>query len=72
MRGPGMKQLDLGLHKDTVISERVTLQFRADAYNALNNVNLGLPVATLTSPFAGRIFGANSPRVLQLALKLKF
>jgi hypothetical protein len=72
MRGPAFTEWDLGLHKETAITERVGLQFRADAYNILNNVNFNLPTATMTSPFFGLITSAQSARTMQLALKLRF
>lgn len=73
MRGPGLVQLDFGLHKDTSITERVSVQFRADAYNIFNHTNLGLPVALMTSPSFGQIQSTAAPeRSLQLALKVRF
>jgi hypothetical protein len=72
LRGPRYFDTDLGLLKDFAIVERVKLQFRAEFFNAFNNVNFGLPQNYLGSGATGQITGANSPRILQLALKLAF
>jgi len=73
LRGPHLVQLDLGIHKDTLIAEKVNLQFRADAYNVLNHTNFGLPVEQMTSPFLGFIQSTATPaRTMTLALKIRF
>ncbi len=43
LRGPQFFQSDIALMKEIPIAERVALRFRADVFNAFNNVNLGLP-----------------------------
>ena len=57
--GPGFTNLDLALVKNTKLTERVTLQVRADAFDALNHPNYGQPgqsggilAASLISPTA--------------------
>lgn len=70
--GPGNISTSLALNKNFPIRERAAIQFRAEAFNATNRVNLGGPTATQNSPNFGRILGAGDPRVIQLALKLKF
>jgi hypothetical protein len=73
LRGPGLFDTDLALLKDIKIHERYMLQFRAEAYNAFNNVNFGLPDATFTDPTFGQILStSNSPRIMQFAFKLLF
>ena len=47
-------------------------QFRFEAFNVLNNVNFGLPVSAQNNGNFGRIITADSPRILQLALRLMF
>jgi hypothetical protein len=43
-RGPGFFNADLGLAKKfPIYSDRVNLRFRADAFNALNHPNFGIP-----------------------------
>jgi hypothetical protein len=58
--------------KTTGLSERARLQFRAEAFNLLNRVNLDLPDIFLGSPTFGKIQSAQSPRRIQLGLKLLF
>jgi hypothetical protein len=41
--GPGFEDIDLALIKDTKMTERTTIQFRADAFNILNHPNFGQP-----------------------------
>jgi outer membrane receptor protein involved in Fe transport len=44
-RGPALNILNLGIFKNTKISERVNIQFRAELFNALNHPNPGYGVA---------------------------
>jgi hypothetical protein len=71
--GPGYKNLDLAVFRNFPVTERFKLEFRAEAANALNIVNLNNPSATTvgTSTF-GRITSANSMRQLQLGLRLTY
>ena len=43
VRTPGAVNFDISVIKDTSITERVNLQFRAESFNFLNQVNLGAP-----------------------------
>lgn len=76
--GPGIRRWDASIFKNTKISERFSTQFRAEFFNALNNVNLaqGTPVSglstSLNSSLYDRILNARDPRQIQLALKLIF
>lgn len=64
---------DVSLLKDTGLTERVKLQFRAEAFNVFNRVVFGFPQRNLGSSDFGQIFTQqNKPRVLQLGLKLLF
>ena len=49
LRGPGLSQVDMSLFKDTRITERVNLQFRAEFFNIFNHPNFGEPNASLFS-----------------------
>ncbi len=72
LRGPRYFDADLALLKNANITRRVSLQFRAEFYNALNNVNFGMPDGGLTDSSFGQITSANEPRILQMALKAIF
>lgn len=72
LRGPRYFDLDLALLKNAKISDRYSLQFRAEFYNALNNVNFGAPDGGLTDSSFGQITSAQDPRILQMALKVMF
>ena len=71
-RGPGSFNLDLGLHKDFPVHERMKFQFRFEAFNLFNNVNFANPTATVTSGNFMRITSASDPRILQFALRFEF
>lgn len=72
LRAPGVFDTDLGLLKNTKINERFNTQFRAEFFNAFNNVNFSGPSSSLASSSFGRITSAGDPRILQFALKLIF
>jgi len=55
--GPHFIQQDLTLAKTFKITERVSFGLRADASNAFNHTNLGLPNSDVQSPSAGQITG---------------
>ena len=85
-RGPIFNQLNLSVFKNIRIWERVRLQFRAEAFNALNHPNPGFGVASggsfgtiaLTNAgnqgnmFANDTDISLSSRVIQLGLRLTF
>jgi hypothetical protein len=47
--GPGFSNTDLALFKNTKITERVSVQFRADAFDLFNHPNYGQPSRTLSA-----------------------
>jgi len=70
--GPGYASLDIGLAKFTPLSERINLEFRAEAFNLLNHPNFDLANREFGTPTFGQIFSANEPRELQFGLKVHF
>ena len=71
IRGPKLVNLDFNLAKNFTIYERLSAQFRAEFFNALNHSNFGVPGITLGAGF-GQIVSANDARIIQLALKVRF
>jgi hypothetical protein len=72
VRAPRFDQLDLGLHKDFRITESHRLEFRAEAFNALNRTNFSAPVSNRSANNFGTITGTNPAREVQFALKYLF
>ena len=73
--GPPQRYLNFGLSKNFPIRERMTLQFRAEAFNLTNTPNFAEPNITLGSPTFGEITSTapfSNPRLLQFALRLSF
>ena len=85
--GFGLTQVDLSIGRKLSITERVNLQFRADAFNLFNHPNFTNPGAylsggssallsreTLNTGLGGLnpIFQEGGPRSLQLSLRLAF
>lgn len=65
---------DFSVFKTFPITEQVNLQFRAEAFNALNTPWFGNPNTTISSANFGVVSPsqANDPRNVQLALRLTF
>lgn len=71
MRGFGAWQMDFALHRQFNLTERMNLQFRAEAFNLFNHPNFGaidnfltdrnfgLAVSTLNNSFGSGIGGLN-------------
>ena len=73
LRSPGILNFDLSVFKNTRVNDRMQVQFRAEAFNAFNRVQFGVPNTSINSTAFGVITSQqNSPRNLQLALRLMF
>jgi len=73
LRGPGQANWDFSVFRKYAVTDRVTTEFRAEAFNAFNRVEFGLPNTTIGSSTVGQITSqANDPRIIQLALKILF
>jgi hypothetical protein len=70
--GPGLANLDLSLQKAWTIRESQTIQFRCDAFNALNRPNFDLPGRIFGAANFGVITSAQDARELQFALRWMF
>jgi len=67
------RNFDLSLFRSFPVSEAKRLEFRAEFFNAWNTPRFGQPDSTVGDQYFGQINGtANSPRIIQLALKLYF
>jgi outer membrane receptor protein involved in Fe transport len=71
--GPGINNWDMALLKDTKLTERMNLEFRAEFFNLFNHAQFGAVNGNFS---AGRGFGfatsASPPRIGQLSFKLIF
>ena len=73
LRNDFTRGLDFSLFKNTKVTERFNLQFRAEAFNLTNTPVFGGPNNNVESPAFGTITGqSNGPRTIQLGLKLLF
>lgn len=72
VEGPAFHTFNASLIKNTSLSERFNLQFRAEAFNLFNHPNLNLPDNFLGSPTFGQVTSARDPRHIQFGLKLLF
>jgi len=71
--GPPLQTLDLSLARTFRITEKANFQFRAEAFNALNKVNLGTPNRFVNTPQFGTITMAMTPgREIQLSARMSF
>jgi len=70
--GPGLNNWDLALHKMTRVSERTSLEFRAELFNAFNHAQFINPVGDFNSSAFGEVTSARNPRIGQFALKFNF
>jgi hypothetical protein len=79
--GPGYGDVDLSVFKNTVVKEKITVQFRAEMFNLFNRPNYA-PPASISDNFAindtigdyngAPGIGAGEPFNTQLALKVIF
>jgi hypothetical protein len=77
--GPGYADLDLSGEKDTKITERLSFNLRADAFDILNHPNFGQPSGNVQSATFGQISSTRfavsdggSSRQLQISGKFVF
>jgi hypothetical protein len=80
LTGPGLTEVDLSASKNTRLTERVGLQFRAEFFNVLNHTNFLTPNPVVyasgtsgVSPTAGVISATSTTsRQIQFGAKLQF
>ena len=85
LRGPRFFDADLAAIKNAKISERLSLEFRAEFFNAFNNVNFGRPdgnladlgttygqITGMAGSSSSNTYGTAQPRIIQFAMKMSF
>jgi outer membrane receptor protein involved in Fe transport len=85
LRGPRYVDADLAAIKNTKINERLSLEFRAEFFNAFNNVNFGRPdgnladlgttygqITGMAGSSSSNTYGTAQPRIIQFGAKLAF
>jgi hypothetical protein len=73
--GPRLWRVDASVFKNFSVTERATMQFRAEVFNLFNHPEFGQPSSTLGNPGAGSVTSLNNnsiPRQIQFALKFTF
>ena len=85
LRGPRYFAADLAAVKNAKLSDRLSLEFRAEFFNAFNNVNFGKPdsnfadsgatygeITGLAGGSSSNTYGTAQPRIIQFAMKFSF
>lgn len=86
IRGFPFWQIDMAVRRQFNLTDKLSLQFRAEAFNVFNHPNFGTVQTSLTSPTFGRatemlntrlgglnpLYQVGGPRSMQFALKLQF
>jgi hypothetical protein len=85
LRGPRFFDTDLAAIKNAKITERLSLEFRAEFFNAFNNVNFGRPdgnladigatygqITGMAGASSSNTYGTAQPRIIQFAVKIAF
>ncbi len=72
LRQPGRVNIDLSVSRNFNFHERYRVEFRAEAFNAINHVNYNGPTTAMNSSNFGKITSAADPRIIQLGMKFHF
>jgi hypothetical protein len=70
--GPGINNWDMALHKTTNLTERTSIEFRAEFFNIFNHAQFNNPVGQFGAGNFGDVTSARDPRIGQMALKFNF
>jgi hypothetical protein len=71
--GPGYRNVDLGIFRDVPLGGRLLFQFRIEATNVFNIVNLSNPATNFSAPATfGKIRSARTMRQIQLGARVSF
>jgi hypothetical protein len=72
LQAPGMWNMDLSIHREFRIRERITAQFRLESFDFTNTVTPAQPISVLGQTDFGKIITWTGGRQNQAALKLLF
>jgi hypothetical protein len=72
LNGPGLQTVNVSIVKNTLVTEHLNIQFRAEFFNIVNHTNFNLPDNFIGSPTFGQLVSAGDPRRIQFALKFLF
>jgi hypothetical protein len=72
LRGPGAFNVNLSLSKIFRVREKTDVELRGDAFNLFNSAQFGNPDTNIGDPNFGQISSTADPRIIQVALHLKF
>lgn len=73
VRAPRVNNYDLSVIKNTLIRERLCLQFNAEFVNTFNHPQFTPPITTPTSTAFGQLTGSyNWQRIIEFGLKVQF
>lgn len=74
VREPSRAIWNISVFKTVPVTERVGVEFRAEAYNAFNTPQYNAPNTTITNALFGKVVPDqyNFPRAFQFALRIKF
>jgi hypothetical protein len=73
--GPGLENFDIALSKSISLGESRALQLRLETFNTFNHAQFFGPASVngeITSSAFGQVVSADSPRLVQLGVKLMF
>jgi hypothetical protein len=70
--GPGINNWDMALVKNTILTERFNLEFRAEFFNIFNHVQFENVQGNINASNFGFAQATAPPRIIQFGLKLAF
>jgi hypothetical protein len=71
-RGPGRTNTDISIAKHFTIREGISVELKGDAFNLFNHTEFKNPDTSINDMTFGQISTTYDPRILQLALHLRF
>lgn len=72
IRGPGYTSFNVSLYRTFTIIDRLSTEFRAEAFNVANHPNFINVDTGLDDGSYGHVTSAGDPRILEFALKVLF